>query len=85
MTKKFTTRLFEDYKKPDEIDLSWWEKELGKLEKLDEKEDPQTKKMLERLRFQIFAVAHSMNNPNLYQSNQKQKELTEKIRKLIYP
>ncbi|WP_299184607.1 hypothetical protein [uncultured Aquimarina sp.] len=85
LTKKFTTRLFEDYKKPDEIDLSWWEKELGKLEKLDEKEDPQTKKMLERLRFQIFAVAHSMNNPDLYQSNQKQKELTEKIRKLIYP
>ncbi|WP_299213729.1 hypothetical protein [uncultured Aquimarina sp.] len=84
LTKKFTTRLFEDYKNPDKIDLSWWEKELGELEKLDEKEDPQTKEMLERLRFQIFAVAYSMSNPNLYQSNKKQKELADKIRKLIY-
>ncbi|SEL79098.1 hypothetical protein SAMN04487910_3264 [Aquimarina amphilecti] len=85
LTKKFTTRLFEDYKKPNKIDLSWWEQELGKLEKLDKKEDIQTKKMLERLRFQIFAVAYSMNNPNLYESNEKQKKLADKIRKLIYP
>ncbi|WP_299315776.1 hypothetical protein [uncultured Aquimarina sp.] len=84
LTRKFTTRLFEDYKNYDKIDFSWWEKELGELKKLDEKEDPQTKKMLERLRFQIFAVAYSMNNPNLYQPNKQQKEFIDKIRKLIY-
>lgn len=85
LTKKFTTRLFEDYKNPNNMKFSWWEKELGKLKKLDEDDDPEMKKMLERLRFQIFAVAYSMNNPNLYQSNTKQKELADKIRGLIYP
>jgi len=84
LTQKFTKRLFEDYKNPDAIHISWWEKELGKLEKLDKKEDPELKKMLERVRFQIFAVAYSMNNPNLYKSNEQQKELINKIRKLIY-
>ncbi|MBW1295627.1 hypothetical protein [Aquimarina litoralis] len=85
LTKKFTTRLFEDYKNPENIKFSWWEKELGKLKKLDKDEDPEMKKMLERLRFQVFAVAYSMNNPNLYQSNTNQKELADKIRSLIYP
>ena len=85
LTKKLTTRLFEDYKNLDKINISWWKKELGKLEKLDKKEDPELKKMLERLRFQIFAVAYSMNNINSYQSNKKQKEFINTIRKLLYP
>ncbi|MDH7444502.1 hypothetical protein [Aquimarina sp. 2201CG14-23] len=84
LTKMFTKRLFEDYKNPDKINVKWWQKELSKLEKFED-EDIEMKKMLERLRFQIFAIAHSMNNPNLYTSNEKQKELTYLIRKLVYP
>ncbi len=85
LTKMLTTRLFDNYKDPNNFNISWWKKELGKLQKLDKKEDPEIKKMLERIRFQIFAIAYSMNNPNLYQSNEKQKALTHRIIKLIYP
>ncbi len=82
LTTKFNTRFITDYSKPDKSDMDWWEQELGQLK---ESADPETNKMVERVRFKIFALAFSMNNPNLHQSSEKQKQFCNRIRKLIYP
>ncbi|MHA7058263.1 alpha/beta hydrolase [Aquimarina sp. M1] len=83
LTKKLTTRVFEAYKQPDKIDIFWWKKELTKLKKLDKKEDSETKKMLERLRFHIFVTSYTANKNSVTKANKKQKELTNILRKLL--
>ncbi|WP_378177234.1 hypothetical protein [Aquimarina sp. SS2-1] len=84
LTRKLTSRIFEDYKSPDQIDIAWWEKELNKLEKINKNDDPETEKMLERLKYQLFATSYAVNQISNTKSNEKQEELTGMIRKLAF-
>ncbi len=82
LTTMFYQHFTKDYVDPDKSDLNWWKKEF---EKLKESTDPEMNKMMDRLRFKVYAMAFSRKNPNLYQSNQKQKRFCENLSKIIYP
>ncbi len=82
LTNMFNARFRMDYNDPDKSDFNWWKKELEKLKEINNVE---MKKMVERVRFKIVAMAFSMKNPNLHQSNKKQIEFCNTIGKLIYP
>ncbi|MCK8521957.1 hypothetical protein M0D21_10290 [Aquimarina sp. D1M17] len=82
LTEKFRKQFYKDYVNPKQSDMNWWKRELNALK---ESKDPEMNKMIKRLRFKIFALAYSMNNPNLNQPNTAQKEFCIKINKIIYP
>lgn len=55
----FINRFKRDYEKPKKSNLKWWEKEFEKLNKKEAKADAQMRKMIERLRFKVMAMAYS--------------------------
>ncbi len=85
LTESFYTRFSEDYERPEKASVVWWTKEIGKLNEIDGSTAPEINKMVERVRFKIFAMARSRINPLMYSSNGLQKELCNTICRLIYP
>ncbi|WP_103070810.1 hypothetical protein [Aquimarina sediminis] len=85
LTTKFNNRFMKEHKNPEKMDILWWEKELGKLKIIEALSDIEMDKMLERLRYKIFAQAIAMKNSNLYQSATIQKEYLDEIIRLVYP
>ena len=72
---KWDAQLIQDFKEPDKINWKWWEKELEKLEKLKENDDPEIQRMVYRLRFDLFARIHSRKNTLLHQQSEAQSNL----------
>lgn len=85
LVETFNKRLLKDFESPEKSDLSWWKRELGKLEKMRIASGEEMEKMVGRVRFHIFAVAFSRNNPNLYESTEAQKKFSTTLKKLVYP
>lgn len=65
LTKTYVERITLDLKNIDEKNLNWWRKELEKLKKRHQNEDEEMRKMIDRLRFKIFAYLYERANPNL--------------------
>lgn len=72
---KWDTQLIKDFKEPDKVNWKWWEKELEKLEKLKEDDDPEIQRMVYRLRFDLFARIYSRKNTLLHQQSEANSNL----------
>ncbi len=84
LSGKFYKRFDIDYQKPQSADLDWWSRELGKLDRLN-LEEPETQKMVDRLRSKLYVMAISKTNPDLNNTNDEQTRFCKSICKLIYP
>ncbi len=84
LSKKLIERFEKDLKNPAKAKLSWWDKELQKLDKYTST-GSEMKKMVARVKNKVFASAYSRNNPMLYRSNDDQRKFCSAICKLIYP
>ncbi len=85
LSKKFSNRFRSDLDKAKKPPLNWWEKELGKLYKQQLASDGQMRKMIVRVRYKVFAMAFSRNNPLLHESTKEQQEFCREIGELVYP
>ncbi|WP_350289556.1 hypothetical protein [uncultured Croceitalea sp.] len=87
--EKISIKLFDklngDFLFPKKVNFSWWKKELNKLEKLNADGSFQLKKMVSRIRFNLFAAVYSRKNARLHNSSSEQISLSNKLQKLIYP
>ncbi|WP_281541756.1 hypothetical protein [Maribacter aestuarii] len=86
--RKLTTVYFEriksEYVNPEALNLDWWKKAFKKLKKQYDKGGEETKKMIHRLRYKIFASLSERTNPNINpKSTQKQREYSKKIITLL--
>ncbi|WP_271765105.1 hypothetical protein [Aquimarina algiphila] len=84
-TDKFNLRFSEDYKTPKKVNFSWWERELGKLRKLENSKDSEIQKMGMRMRYKIFAQAYEKSDPSINKTNELEKQFCNRICKMIYP
>ncbi|WP_106143821.1 hypothetical protein [Flagellimonas meridianipacifica] len=85
IANKLKSRMTSDFENPKETNFGWWEKELAKLDVLEEKGDTNTKDMVYRIKFDVFARAYSRKNTLLYEENPEQTALAEQFIKLVYP
>ncbi|RNC92305.1 MAG: hypothetical protein ED555_04210 [Allomuricauda sp.] len=83
--KKLFSRFNRDAKDPKRASLDWWEKELNKLTEMASKGDRNTKHMVARLRFSLYASAAEKTNPNLYKANAEQLAFFKLLKNSIYP
>ncbi|PCJ91873.1 MAG: hypothetical protein COA50_16175 [Flavobacteriaceae bacterium] len=82
LSKNFNNQFNKDFLMPTKIDYGWWKKELGKLNKINAAPSIEMHKMVERVKFKIYANAYSNNNPI---ATKEQKEFLSSLFKLIYP
>ncbi|MDT0606291.1 hypothetical protein [Croceitalea rosinachiae] len=82
---KLYNRLYEDFSNPRSAKLDWWEQEIGKLNKIKQKDEPQLKLMVERIKFGVFAAAYENNRSNFSDSESPKVVFAKKIRDMIYP
>ncbi len=85
IANKLGQRINSDFKNPKKVDFGWWEKELDKLNAMEEREDAEIKKMTYRIKFDLFAKAYSRKNPLLNTTDEEQAELANRFIKLLYP
>lgn len=85
LADKLTAQMTSDFKNPNKTNFGWWEKELDKLNALNEKKDIEIQKMVYRLKFDLFARAYSRKNVLLYNSNEEQIAFIDRFLNLIYP
>lgn len=83
IANKFNVRMVSDFEKPKKTNFSWWEKELAKLNTLEEKGDAETKKMVYRIKFDVFVRAYSRKNTLIYGENPERTALAERFISLI--
>ncbi|WP_422858171.1 hypothetical protein ACOKFD_12170 [Flagellimonas sp. S174] len=85
IANKFNSRITSDFENPKKTNFGWWEKELAKLDALEEKGDAETQNMVYRIKFDVFVRAYSRKNTLLYEENPEQTALIEQFINLIYP
>lgn len=85
VSDKFLSRIREDFKKPSKANFKWWEKEIAKLNAIEEKGDEETRKMVYRIKFDLFARAYSRKNALLHDVDKEKIELAERLLELIHP
>ncbi|WP_297703712.1 hypothetical protein [uncultured Eudoraea sp.] len=83
-TSTFYERFTTDYNEPDKIDMQWWEKKITQLNDKYADGGIEFQRMLERVQYNLFAIAFSRKNPLLYQSNEDQKSFCTELGKLVY-
>ena len=83
IANKFNVRMVSDFEKPKKTNFNWWEKELTKLNTLEEKGDAETKKMIYRIKFDVFVRAYSRKNTLIYGENPERAALAEQFISLI--
>jgi len=84
-TSTFYERFTTDYNQPDKIDMQWWEKKITQLNDKYADSGIEFQRMLERVQYNLFAIAFSRKNPLLYQSSEAQKSFCTELGKLVYP
>ncbi|MGB5229466.1 MAG: hypothetical protein WBN55_14465, partial [Eudoraea sp.] len=80
----FYERFSADYNQPEKADLDWWEKKIRQLNDKYANTNTEFQHMLERIQFNLYAMAFSRNNPNLYQSTEAQRNFCSALGKLVY-
>lgn len=84
-TSTFFKRFTEDYNQPEKIDMQWWRKKITQLNDKYADAGIEFQRMLERVQFNLYAIAFSRMNPLLYQSSEEQKSFCTALGKLVYP
>ncbi|MEM9078208.1 MAG: hypothetical protein AAGC43_14290 [Bacteroidota bacterium] len=84
IANKLNARMVSDFEKPKKTNFNWWEKELAKLNALEEKGDAEIKKMVYRVKFDIFARAYSRKNTLLFDENPQRTALAQQFIDLLY-
>ena len=81
----FMDRFNKDYDNTSNVKYAWWKKELLKLKETKTAPNSHMEKMVARVRYKIFALAFSRNNPNLNNPNKEQQDFCRKIANMVYP
>lgn len=82
---KLLKQLASDFKTPAKMNPDWWNKEMNKLNRLKEKGDKETQKMVFRLKFDLFGRVYARKNPLLHTTDKTQAELIDVFFAIIYP
>ena len=62
IANRLHSRMASDFENPNNVNFAWWKKELTKLDALAKKEGAETKNMVYRIKFDVFARAYSRKN-----------------------
>ena len=65
--------------------MQWWRKKITQLNDKYADAGIEFQRMLERVQFNLYAIAFSRMNPLLYQSSEEQKSFCTALGKLVYP
>ncbi|WP_297692402.1 hypothetical protein [uncultured Eudoraea sp.] len=84
-TRIFYERFNSDYNQPQNADMAWWNKKLTQLNDKYANAEIEYQRMLERVQFNLFAIAYSRNNPLIYKSSEEQKKFCIALGKLVSP
>ena len=84
LSKKLYDKLFSDFKNPKKARLTFWKKEMAKLNTLKKKGDAEIQKMVERLKFGLYASCFESVYLYPEKNNPEVQELSSAIRNLIY-
>ena len=85
LSDKLVNKVFANFENPDTVNFNWWNKELEKLNSLREKGDAEVKKMVYRLKFDLFVRAYSRKNSLIYTNKPEQAVLVDRFIDLFYP
>lgn len=85
LTKMFYERFTIDYNQPENADMAWWSKKINQLNDKNANAEIEFQRMLERVKFNLFAIAYSRNNPLIYKSSEEQKKFCIALGKLVSP
>ena len=85
LTDKLVTRLKIDLKNPGKAKLDWWEKEMDKLDVIKNKKGKQFKKMVARIKFNLFAIIYERHRLSSGTLTDAEIALGRNIRQIIYP
>ena len=84
LTALYFERMNSEFKAPETAAMNWWKNAFKKLNKQFSKGGPETKRMIQRLRFKLFASLYERTSPNLNPNEQeKQKNYSLALRELI--
>ena len=84
-TRVFYERFTSDYNEPENADMAWWKNKIAQLNNKYANAEIEFQRMLERVQFNLFAIAYSRNNPLIYQSSEAQKHFCAELGKLVSP
>jgi len=85
LTSLFLNRFEDDFESPEKANLQWWEKEFEKLDKKVAKNDSETPKMIERVRFKVIVTAYMKNNSNSFKPKENQVAFCKALVSQLYP
>ena len=85
LTGKLVTKLKSDLKTPEKAKLQWWRKEMAKLDDIKNKKGEQFRKMVARIKFNLFAIIYERHSLGLVKPSDAEIALGKDIRKIIYP
>jgi len=84
LTRKYLEKINKEFISLDDANINWWGKEFQKLKKQHIKGGGETKKMIERVRYKIFASFYQRVNPNINpESAEKQRRYSKEIIALL--
>lgn len=84
-TELAVSRFNEDFSNAKKVNVSWWKKQLTKIDKERDSADSEIDNMVERLRYKIYAMAYEkmiFTNPK---ATAEQVAFCKEVCKLIYP
>ncbi|NNL01865.1 MAG: hypothetical protein HKP39_06280 [Eudoraea sp.] len=84
-TRIFYERFNSDYNQPQNADMAWWNKKLTQLNNKYANAEIEFQRMLERVQFNLFAIAYSRTNSLIYKSSEEQKIFCIDLGKLVSP
>jgi len=85
LINKLVGRLKSDFKNPKKADFEWWSKEMGKLDAIQNRKGEEFKKMVARIKFNLFIMIYERHNTNSGELTDSEIELGKKIKQIIYP
>ena len=76
-------RLREDFAQPQKVNWEWWKKELGKLDKLKDKDNTEAQNMVYRIRFDLFVRLYSRKNELIHAQSSAQSTFIDRFIDLL--
>lgn len=85
LADRFINQITSDFKSSNKISFDWWEREIKKLDILNNKNDVEIKKMLDRLKFDLYLRIYFKKKALRQDINEEKIATIERFLKLIYP
>lgn len=85
ITNKLLPVFYLSIRKKHNYNLSWWKKQLNELQKIQESGDIETKNMVYRIKFNLFATIYSTKKFNSSNINTQQTNFINSLLKLLKP